>query len=125
ELQYLLGYENLIQELLRNHSVKISPNITWNLHGEFTGFISHSQLRAPDAIFYDPYSAAGNPEMWSLDVFTQLFQSLDSERPCLLTNYTASTYIRITLLLAGFYVGYGCAVDKKLHTTIASNRLED
>lgn len=131
ELQYLLGYENQINTLLEEGTVKINEKITWNLHGEFTKIISQSEnkaaaskLRAPDAIFYDPYSAIGNPEMWSLDNFTNLFAQLDPKRMCLLSNYTASTYIRVTLLLSGFYVGIGCGIDKKVQTTIASNQFE-
>jgi hypothetical protein len=81
-------------------------------------------LRGPDAVFYDPYSAKGNPEMWSLETFSALRARLEDDRLCLLSNYTASTYVRVTMLLAGFCVGTGCAVDKKTQTTIFSNRLE-
>ena len=123
ELGYIKGFEPEIRELVDRGTVKIGKNITWNLRRNFTDEIQDASLRAPDAIFYDPYSAKGNPEMWNLDIFSKLFAKLDPERPCLLTNYTASTSVRTTLLLAGFFVGTGCAVDKKLQTTIASNQL--
>ena len=122
ELQYLLGYESIIKELLSNGTVKLASNITWNLYGEFDSALNQG-LRSPDAIFYDPYSAKGNPDMWNLDIFTKLRKTLDPERLCILTNYTASTYIRVTLLLAGFHVGIGCEIDKKNQTTIFSNHL--
>ncbi|NCN40149.1 hypothetical protein GW916_02765 [bacterium] len=127
ELKYLLGLERQIEKLIKDGKVNIGSNIEWHLRGEFTKEISTPStrnLRAPDAIFYDPYSAKGNPEMWSLDTFINLRKILEPDRMCLLTNYTASTYIRVTLLLAGFFVGYGCTVDKKLHTTVASNTLD-
>ncbi len=127
ELQYLLGFEDRISKLINDGYVSIGTNIDWYLRGEFTKEIAmpaNGLLRAPDAIFYDPYSAKGNPEMWSLENFTNLRKIIDPNRLCLLSNYTASTYIRVTLLLAGFYVGYGCCVDKKLQTTVASNKLE-
>ena len=124
-LGYLIGFEGLIRELVAKGEVRIGKKIIWRLHlGDFSQDIEALELRAPDAIFYDPYSAKGNPEMWSLDNFSKLFTKLDPDRLCLLTNYTASTYIRVTLMMAGFSVGYGVQVHKKLHTTIASNRPE-
>jgi hypothetical protein len=47
-----------------------------------------------------------------------------SARPCLLTNYTRSTAVRVTLLLAGFFVGCGHATGEKDQTTVASNTLD-
>ena len=41
--------------------------------------------------------------------------------PCLLTTYTRSTAVRVTLLLAGFYVGVGRSVGEKDETTVATN----
>lgn len=124
-LGYLLGFENEIKELLEKGEVRIGKSIVWRLHlGDFVEELPTLDLRAPDAILYDPYSSKGNPEMWTLDNFSMLWSKLDPERLCLLTNYTASTYIRVTLLMAGFCVGYGLQVHKKLHTTIASNRVD-
>jgi hypothetical protein len=76
---------------------------------------------APHAILYDPYSPAVNPELWVLEQFRALHACLDPARPCLLTNYTRSTAVRVTLLLAGFYVGLGHATGEKDQTTIAAN----
>ena len=42
---------------------------------------------------------------WRL--FTALRAGLRDDAPCLLTNYTRSTAVRVTLLLAGFHVGIG------------------
>ncbi|MEO5667644.1 MAG: MnmC family methyltransferase [Bdellovibrionota bacterium] len=124
-LGYLLGFEKEIAELLERGEVRIGNHIVWKLHiGDFSTEIGDLALRAPDAIFYDPYSSKGNAEMWTLDNFSKLFAKLDPNRLCLLTNYTASTYIRVTLMMAGFNVGFGTQVHKKLHTTIASNRLD-
>ena len=76
---------------------------------------------APHAILYDPYSPAVNPELWTLEHFQALRACLDPEHPCLLTNYTRSTAVRVTLLLAGFHVGLGHATGEKDQTTIATN----
>jgi len=39
-------------------------------------------------------------------------------------TYSRSTMLRVTLLLAGFYVGIGHATGEKEETTIAANTLD-
>ena len=79
---------------------------------------------APHAVLFDAYSLAKNPAMWTLPLFTNLFQRLDPQRPCALPTYSRSTILRVTLLLAGFYVGVGHATGMKEETTIAANTLD-
>ena len=125
ELGYLTGFEDKIRQLLKNGNVSFDDRIQWQLHlGNFCETIKTLELRAPDAIFYDPYSVKSNIEMWTLAHFSLLYAKLDPDRPCLITNYTASTYVRVTLLLAGFHVGWGRGIAQKLHTTVFSNRLD-
>lgn len=81
-------------------------------------------LPAPHAILFDAYSPAKNPAMWTLPLFTNLFQRLDPHRPCAMPTYSRSTILRVTLLLAGFYVGVGHATGEKEETTIAANTLD-
>lgn len=122
ELGYVVGHEASLRELLDCRMARVSPRITWHFHeGDFRLRLSDAAIPAPHAILYDPYSPNKNIEMWTLDHFTQLFARLDSAKPCLLTNYTCSTAVRVTLLLAGFSVGVGCGVGEKVETTIASN----
>lgn len=126
ELEYVVGYESLIQQLLVKNQVCIRPGFEWHLHlGDFSENIKDTgkKLPAPHAIFFDPYSAATNPEMWTLDLFTSLWERLDPKVDCILTNYTRSTAVRVALLLSGFYVGIGCVIGDKSETTIASNHL--
>jgi hypothetical protein len=52
-----------------------------------------------------------------------LFQLLGPQRPCALPTYSRSTILRVTLLLAGFFVGVGHATGEKEETTIAANDL--
>jgi len=125
ELKYPIPYKELLGRLLIERHCHISPRIHWHLHlGDFREQIKISGLPAPHAVLYDPYSPASNPEMWSLDHFRMLRKCLDPKVPCLLTNYTRSTAVRVTLLLAGFFVGAGCEVGEKAETTVASNQLE-
>jgi hypothetical protein len=59
--------------------------------------------------------------MWNQPLFSRLFDLLDPARPCALPTYSRSTMLRVTLLLAGFYVGIGHATGEKDETTIAAN----
>ncbi len=95
----------------------------WRAHvGDFRETLCDAP--APDAIFYDPYSPRANPELWTLEHFSRLHARLDAATPCLLTNYTRSTSVRVTLLLAGFHVGRGGATGEKNETTAAANAPE-
>jgi hypothetical protein len=73
---------------------------------------------------FDAFSPAKNPAMWTLPLFSRLFQLLDPARPCALPTYSRATILRVTLLLAGFFVGAGHATGEKEETTIAANSLE-
>jgi hypothetical protein len=134
-LGYFSGYENRIQELLSKGEVTFhdgEQSVNWQFHlGDFPTLIANSKLKtknskpfpAPHAILFDAFSPAKNPAMWTLPLFTDLFQLLDPECPCALPTYSRSTIMRVTLLLAGFYVGVGHATGEKEETTIAANDL--
>jgi tRNA U34 5-methylaminomethyl-2-thiouridine-forming methyltransferase MnmC len=81
-------------------------------------------LPSPHAILFDAFSPAKNPAMWTLPLFCQIFRFLRPDRPCSLATYSRSTLLRVTLLLAGFFVGSGAATGEKEETTIAANSLE-
>ena len=151
-LNYVAGYENQLEELLKAGTASCAvrtpprgvptPNdhvefqngklkLTWEFHlGDFPALLANLKLKtqnskfpSPHAIFYDAFSPAKNPAMWTLPVFENLFRSLDPVRPCALTTYSRSTLIRATLLLAGFFVGVGHATGMKEETTVAANTL--
>ncbi len=122
-LVYIQPFRKAIEDLMRVGQVQIG-SVRWFLHcADFRKSLERSDLPAPHAIFYDPYSAASNHEMWTLEHFSKLQRALSKDRPCLLTNYTRSTAVRSTWLLAGFYVGIGVGIGEKDQTTIASNDL--
>jgi tRNA U34 5-methylaminomethyl-2-thiouridine-forming methyltransferase MnmC len=134
-LGYFDGYETQTRTLLEKHSVQFTDGareLNWQFHlGDFPTLLANSQLStpnsqfspAPHAILFDAFSPAKNPAMWTLPLFTQLFATLDPQRPCALPTYSRSTIMRVTLLLAGFYVGVGHATGEKEETTIAANSL--
>jgi len=125
ELDYLNGHQENILRLISEKKVALSQRLQWSLHvGDFRETIKDLSIPSPHTVIYDPYSPVGNPEMWALEHFSNLYRRLDPEIPCLLTNYTRSTSVRVTLLLSGFCVGVGTEVGEKAETTVASNRVE-
>lgn len=124
ELDYLAGFENDARELIESGH---SRNGNWKLHlGDFPTRLQHPNppAPAPHVILFDAFSPAKNPAMWSAPLFADLFRCLDPNRPCAMPTYSRSTMLRVTLLLAGFYVGAGHATGEKEETTIAANSLE-
>ena len=128
ELVFLDGYGDAVQNVLDAGSAEFrngNSEVTWEVRiGDFPTLLQSETARnwaSPDAILFDAYSPARNPVMWTLPLFSNLFGLLDSQRPCALSTYSRSTILRVTLLLAGFYVGAGHATGEKEETTIASN----
>ena len=89
--------------------------------GQTSSATPHSAFRTPHCILFDAFSPAKNPAMWTAPLFANLFRRLDPARPCALPTYSRSTMLRVSLLLAGFYVGTGHATGEKEETTIAAN----
>jgi tRNA U34 5-methylaminomethyl-2-thiouridine-forming methyltransferase MnmC len=152
DLGYFGGYENHLQEFLREHRVSFQDGeqfVNWEFQlGDFPTLLNSQLvgrdsrraafdlsgsaredarpteiLPAPHVILFDAYSPAKNPAMWTLPLFTNLFQLLNPQGPCALPTYSRSTILRVTLLLAGFFVGVGHATGEKEETTIAANDL--
>lgn len=125
DLKYLVGFEKLLEQLIEKQFVQITPTFSWYFHqGNFSDSLNDPNLSSPHSILYDPYSATTNIEMWTQEHFTKLFSKLSPTVPCLLSNYTRSTSVRISMLLAGFAVGVGCGIGEKEETTVASNSFE-
>jgi queuine tRNA-ribosyltransferase len=130
-LKYLDGYEQQAAELLQKNRTGFQNGtlkVVWEFHvGDFPALLQsgiancRSQVPGPHAIYYDAFSPAKNPAMWTLPVFQNLYRVLEPGRPCALTTYSRSTMIRATLLLAGFYAGVGHATGTKEETTMAAN----
>jgi tRNA U34 5-methylaminomethyl-2-thiouridine-forming methyltransferase MnmC len=130
-LGYFHGYERQLNQLLRQRHVTFGnnrQNVKWDLHlADFPAFIAQpaaQKLARPHAIMFDAFSPAKNPAMWTQPLFANLFRLLDPACPCALPTYSRSTILRVTLLIAGFFVGVGHATGEKEETTIAANTLD-
>ena len=128
-LQFPIGFESVLEELLRTQRAEFrhcALQVSWEIHvGDFPDALAAlpPAWPTPHAIFFDAFSPARNPAMWTLPLFENLFRRLDPQRPCALATYSRSTIPRVTLLLAGFFVGAGEPVAEKEETTIAANSL--
>ncbi len=119
ELNYLMPWLPQLDALLSSGTAE-AGSVRWYFHqGDFREIPT---APAPHAILYDPYSPAANPGLWTLQHFTRLRKVLTE--PCTLTNYSRSTAVRVTLALAGFFVGRGSATGEKDQTTIAATHRE-
>jgi tRNA U34 5-methylaminomethyl-2-thiouridine-forming methyltransferase MnmC len=130
-LGYLGGFEEQMDCLLRENQIAFANGnqaVNWNLHlSDFPTLIASREantLPKPHAIMFDAFSPAKNPAMWTETLFANIFKLLDPKRPCALSTYSRSTMLRVTLLLAGFFVGVGHATGEKEETTIAANTLD-
>jgi tRNA U34 5-methylaminomethyl-2-thiouridine-forming methyltransferase MnmC len=130
ELDYLSGYESHLQTLIERGNVSFQnrdQTVAWELHvTDFPTLLAHPKAKAlppPHAILFDAFSPAKNPAMWTQPLFARLYQLLDPKRSCALPTYSRSTMLRVSLLLAGFFVGAGHATGEKEETTIAANSL--
>ena len=95
----------------------------WRLqHADVFAGLAREHSRA-DVVFWDPFSPKANPNLWTVHAFTAARKASGPEAT--LFTYSASTTVRVALLLAGWHVGLGQATGTKATTTNAALRLQD
>ena len=131
ELAYVSSRREILQRLLTERRIRFTDrqrSVDWELFlddfPQLVGTVTAADWPKPHLILFDPFSPAANPAMWTLPLFQRLFALLDPLQPCLLPTYSRSTMLRVTLLLAGFFVGCGEATGRKEETTLAANTPE-
>lgn len=105
------------ERLLNDRAWKnTNGRIDWRLlEGNFVARKFDAPL--PDIIFFDPFSAQADHDLWTLHAFEALAK-LCGDKAMELFTYTCSTAVRATMLAAGFYVAKGRATGPKGETTI-------
>jgi hypothetical protein len=129
-LGYFHGFESAVDRLLENRSVRFQHGactVHWRFHeADFPTLLKNlpTDVPPPEAILFDAFSPARHPIMWTLPLFESLHRRLPSATAASLATYSRSTLLRVTLLLAGFWVGAGEATGEKEETTLAATRPE-
>jgi len=105
-------------ELLKNGCWNHSSGLLrWELvEGDFLE--SFEDTKAPDIIFYDPFSYKTDVRFWTPQAFSRIYEKI-SGKPSELYTYSRSTAVRAALLAAGFFVAEGIGTGPKPCTTIA------
>ena len=99
-----------------------TPNLSWRVVvgdaaqtlDEIDGYF--------DIVFFDPFSPESNPALWQVSFLTGIARRLRAAGATVLT-YSNATPTRVSMLLAGLFVGQGAATGNKTETTIAVNQL--
>lgn len=86
------------------------------LEGDFLARMDEAP--APHCIFWDPFSAKTDGDMWTLACFERVFGACGGNDAEIFT-YSASTAVRAALLAAGFYVSAGSPTGSRPETTMA------
>ena len=76
-----------------------------------------------ELVFQDPFSPDQNPSLWTVD-WLQRVRALAHPDGMQLVTYSSATPTRVSLLLAGYFVGAGVSTGMRGETTIASTKLE-
>lgn len=100
-----------------------TPRVRWHLrHDDVIVALARESLMA-DLVFWDPFSPKANPELWTIAAFSAIRRVAGPH--CTLFTYSASTAVRVALLLAGWAVGVGDSIGEKAATTAAAVDVAD
>jgi tRNA U34 5-methylaminomethyl-2-thiouridine-forming methyltransferase MnmC len=120
QFPFLAGWQEALRSVLERHTWS-GPAARWTVHlGDVRERLSEVPAGA-ELIFHDPFSPKANEELWTPEFFAQLRERLSDDG--LLVTYSGSTRTRVSLLLAGFFVGSGAPIGKKQETTVAARAL--
>jgi len=98
--------------------------LVWHFHGgNFQETYNKAEVPVPSLIMYDLYSAPKCPSLYSLSHWQGIRRHL-GDHDCVVIFHSRSTALRVTLLLAGWFVGKGTFLGEKEETTMAANLLE-
>jgi len=119
----LVGEAHAAAQAMAQQGEHSSARTLWRLQqGELLDCLAREAAKA-DIVFWDPFSPKTNPSLWTVAAFETMRRAAGAQAT--LFTYSASTTVRIALLLAGWYVGVGESIGDKRTTTVAACRLED
>ena len=96
-----------------------SDNIIINvLTGDARGSVLSIRRNGFDAVFQDAFSPSKNPELWTVEFFSELHRLMDDT--AILTTYSSAVQVRAAITEAGFLVGKAPSMGMKREGTLAS-----
>lgn len=103
-----------------------SRKVEWSfIEGDFRKTISTLQSEYPDStpdfIFYDFFSPANHPWLWTYDLFSNLKKHSNADTR--LVTYSSATCVKAAMLAAGWFVGTTIASGKKARSIFAAGSL--
>lgn len=104
ELDVLQGYplSHILHTLLSTHSFG-TPSFSLECFiGEAIEYVQSFEKESFDIIYQDAFSPSKNPELWSEEYFTLLFDKLSSNG--IITTYSQSSLVKRNAIKAGFLV---------------------
>ncbi len=119
---FLVPFRPAAERLMREGRWE-ADGLRWQLlSGDARAHLEDAALPAAELVFFDPFAPASNPEMWTPRTLASVRARCRQEphARALLTTYSAATPTRVSLLLAGFYVGAGLSTGTKGETTVAA-----
>jgi hypothetical protein len=120
---YLEGWD--WEKIMREEGLVIRKgdrSFSWKFHlGDFAGLCLKPGLNRPDLVMYDLYSAPKCPALYSLGHWERMRERL-GDHASLVVLHTRSTVVRVTLSLAGWYIGTGTRLGDKEETTLAASQ---
>jgi queuine tRNA-ribosyltransferase len=97
----------------------VGEQVSWKLAlGSLPETLAEVAPRGADIVYWDPFSPAKNPDLWTVAAFTELHARC--REGATFFTYSAATATRSALLLAGFAVGEGEATGAGKRTTQAA-----
>ena len=129
KFEFLIPKREALRALLKTGNWQSSDGkIRWSLISSDYR-LSMKSAPSPEIIYFDFYAPQTCPDLWGLQIFKNIYESTlplrNQKIPTRLATYSAATPVRVALLLAGFYVGYGTSTGIKSETTLASTHLSD
>ncbi len=91
------------------------------IEGDFVTWAAAQETEAhrPFLVMVDLYSPEASVREWTLEHWRNVRRTLMADGPTRLIFHSRSTAVRVTLLLAGFWVGRGPELGAKEETTVA------
>lgn len=98
-----------------------TPNLSWRLIlGDAAETVDELDGDY-ELVFFDPFSPDSNPTMWTVN-FLRAITARMRPQGATLATYSSATPTRVSLLLAGLFVGQGAPTGTRTETTMAANK---